>query len=109
MSVKIVEADSVADYLQKYYKQDRLKDIDSISGEGTLLRFYEIDFECFGFICTSHHDNITGEFIAWPKYEEKTQEQLDKMYRLREEFQPSKTKKEDKVKASISPNLDIFR
>ena len=68
---QIVEASSVADYLHRYYKQDRLANVDRAYGDGTLRRFYEIDFECFGFVSTSGYDNVTGRFIAWPKYDER--------------------------------------
>lgn len=60
MKVRIVEADSVADYLQKYYKKARMTD--------TLLESYEEEFKKYDYVCTSHHDNVTGEFIAWPFY-----------------------------------------
>ena len=56
---KIVEADSVADYLDRYYKKDRMTP--------TLLSTYERELERDGYVCTSHHDNVTGEFICWPK------------------------------------------
>jgi hypothetical protein len=56
--VKIVEAESIADYLDRYYKKDRLTP--------TLLQTYTENFTEHGYICTSHHDNILGEFIAWP-------------------------------------------
>lgn len=61
-----------------------LQSVDQAYGEGTMLRSYEIDFECFGYVHTSHYDNVTGEWICWPFYKEPTQEQLDKMYTLRE-------------------------
>lgn len=57
---RIVEAKNVADYLQRYYKKNRMTD--------TLLDTYTKELEEFGYVCTSHHDNITGEFIAWPHY-----------------------------------------
>lgn len=58
--MKIVNAENVNDYLQKYYKSERLnKDI---------IESYNNDFKENGFVCTSRFDNITGEFIAWPFY-----------------------------------------
>ena len=58
--VKIVEAESIADYLNRYYKKDRMTP--------TLQASYEAEFRNRGYICTSHHDNILGEFIAWPHH-----------------------------------------
>lgn len=58
--MKIVEAKSVKDYLERYYKKARMTD--------TLLESYEEEYAEYGYVCTSHHDNIIGEFIAWPKY-----------------------------------------
>ena len=83
MPPTIVEASSVEDYLNRYYKKDRLQSVDQAYGEGTMLRSYEIDFECFGYVHTSHYDNVTGEWICWPFYREPTQEQLDKMLQLK--------------------------
>ena len=60
--VKIVEASSVSDYLDRYYKKSRMTD--------TLLATYEQEFKEDGYVCTSHFDNITGEFIAWPFWPE---------------------------------------
>ena len=65
--MRIVEAESVKDYLEKYYKRDRY------TGRGEeyaniLLKSYEAEFKQLGFVCTSHHDNVTGEMIAWPFY-----------------------------------------
>ena len=58
--VKIVKAKSVKDYLNKYYKKSRMTD--------TLEQLYLDEFKNNGFVCTSRHDNNTGEFIAWPTY-----------------------------------------
>ena len=58
--VKIVEAKSVEDYLERYYKKSRMTP--------TMVKSYQEEFGQFGYICTSHHDNVTGEFIAWPFY-----------------------------------------
>ena len=57
-TVRIVKADSVADYLDRYYKPSRRTD--------TLLATYEEEFRRNGYICTSSYDNIIGEFIVWP-------------------------------------------
>lgn len=54
----IVEADSVADYLDRYYKPERRTP--------TLLNTYLREYEERGYVSTSHHDNITGRFIFWP-------------------------------------------
>jgi hypothetical protein len=58
--MKIVEATSVKDYLDRYYKKSKMT--------LTLLQSYQEEFERNGYICTSHHDNVMGEFIAWPDY-----------------------------------------
>lgn len=58
--MRIVEAISVEDYLNRYYKPARRTP--------TLLASYEAEYGELGYICTSHHDNILGEFIAWPFY-----------------------------------------
>jgi len=58
--VKIVKAKSVKDYLNKYYKKDRMT--------STLLSQYESEYKKYSFVCTSRHDNNLGEFIAWPHY-----------------------------------------
>lgn len=57
-TIRIVKAASVADYLDRYYKRDRRTP--------TLLQTYTQEFEQDGYICTSPHDNIVGELIAWP-------------------------------------------
>lgn len=58
--VRIVEADSVADYLARYYKQSRMTP--------TLLDTYTKEYQADGYVCTGRHDNVMGEFIAWPFY-----------------------------------------
>lgn len=66
----IVRAKSVEEYLDKYYKQNRYK------GRGeeyakVLLNSYKSEYKERGYVCTSHHDNVTGKLIAWPKYPNK--------------------------------------
>lgn len=56
--MRAVEANSIEDYLNRYYKRDRMTD--------TLVATYTREFEQDGYICTSHYDNITGEMIFWP-------------------------------------------
>ena len=56
----IVKAESVKDYLTKYYKKSRMTP--------TLLDSYQKEYAERGFVCTSHHDNVIGELIAWPFY-----------------------------------------
>ncbi len=87
MSIHIVEAKSVADYLARYYKQDRLKDLDKAYGDNTLLSLYEIEYRHLGFICTSPHSSVTGQFIAWPTYKISTQEEIDNWMNARQEFE----------------------
>lgn len=52
-----VEADSLEDYLSRYYKSDRVTD--------TLLATYQEELDHDGYVHTSHHDNITGRHISW--------------------------------------------
>ena len=54
---RAVKADSVKDYLDKYYRKDRMTP--------TMLESYEEELATKGYVMTSHHDNITGEIIAW--------------------------------------------
>jgi len=58
--MKIVEAESVEDYLERYYKQNRMTP--------TLLGVYQEEFDRSGYVCTSRFDNVTGVMIAWPYY-----------------------------------------
>lgn len=55
-----VKADSVKDFLEKYYKKDRYK-----GHEEELLKSYTEEFKKEGFCFISHHDSITGECVAW--------------------------------------------
>jgi len=66
-TIKVVEASSVEDYLERYYKHDRYKGRGE-EYEAILLKSYTEEFSDRGYVCTSHHDNVTGEFIAWPHH-----------------------------------------
>jgi hypothetical protein len=61
-----VQADSLQNYLKRYYKPRRIHDFDS------LLRSYQAELDKFGFVHTSHHDNVTGRHIAWFLPDEQT-------------------------------------
>lgn len=52
-----VKADSIEDYLDLYYRKERVGD--------SLIRAYKKEFEKFGYVLTSKHDNITGAMISW--------------------------------------------
>lgn len=65
--MKVVKAKSVEDYLDKYYKKSRYKERGK-EYEKVLLKSYKEEFARRGFVCTSHHENVTGEMIAWPYY-----------------------------------------
>ena len=59
-----VSAQSVGDFLDRYYKPDRY------TGRGEeyashLLASYESDFTSRGFVIISHHDSVTGEVVAY--------------------------------------------
>jgi hypothetical protein len=53
----VVEANSVEDYLNRYYKKNLRTP--------TLVNSYKKELEEFGYIATSHHDNVMGETICW--------------------------------------------
>lgn len=79
LHVRVVEAESIADYLSRYYKPDRIT--------ATLQRAYEIELEVYGFVVTSHYDNVTGGWIAWPRFEEWSEgvnEKVEREIELRE-------------------------
>lgn len=52
-----VEADSVADFLVRYYRRERYTD--------TLLASYEEEFNELGICWISHHDNVTGDVVSF--------------------------------------------
>lgn len=59
-----VQATSVADFLERYYKPDRYH------GRGeeyavVLLASHEADFACDGFDIISHYDSTTGQYVAY--------------------------------------------
>ena len=59
-----VDAKSVSDFLDKYYKRERYR------GRGTeyaktLLTSYELEFDKRGLCFISQHDSNTGELVAF--------------------------------------------
>ena len=59
-----VDAESVTDFLARYYRRERY------AGRGAdyaacLLRSYEGDFEELGICWISHHDNVTGDVVSF--------------------------------------------
>jgi hypothetical protein len=59
-----VQANSVADFLQRFYKADRYH------GRGkeyaaVLLTSHEADFAAEGFDIISHHDSVTGNVVSF--------------------------------------------
>jgi D-tyrosyl-tRNA(Tyr) deacylase len=59
-----VEADSVEDFLKKYYKASRYTE----QGEqyaASLLESYKADFESDGFVFVSRHDSRSGEVVSF--------------------------------------------
>lgn len=62
LPIRVVEANSVEDYLHRYYRPDRLTP--------ETLAVYKQDFERNGYVETSHHDNVMGCFIGWPRLSE---------------------------------------
>lgn len=57
-NTRVVKANSVEDYLSRYYKRERVT--------STLLETYTRQYQERGWISTSHHDNTTGAVIYWP-------------------------------------------
>lgn len=109
-NVQIVEAESVSDYLKRYYKPDRL----ASTGFEVLCRAYEIQLEVYGFVVTSHYDNVTGGLIAWPHFEEwseRMQEQVDRERELREKdplINPSAFGKSAEPRSKPALNTSAF-
>lgn len=103
--VTVVEAESVADYLTRYYKPDRI----DAAGFEVLKRSYEIELEVYGFVVTSHYDSVTGGLIAWPKFEEwspEMQAQVVREVELREKdpiINP-----QVRVQVQTAPAIDPF-
>lgn len=59
-----VTAESVEDFLERYYKPDRYH------GRGeeyaaVLLASHQADFEQHGYDIISHHDSVTGQVVAF--------------------------------------------
>lgn len=108
--VQVVEAESVADYLTSYYKPDRL----ASTGFDVLLRSYEIELQVYGFVVTSHYDNVTGGLIAWPRFEEwsqEMQEQVDREVELRKKdpiINPQAAVMKPKPSRYREPEVDPF-
>jgi len=64
-----VQAESVEDFLNKYYKHDRFR------GRGeeytdVLIKSYQEEFDRRGFTFISQHDSNTGRMVAFCKPEE---------------------------------------
>ena len=59
-----VEAESVADFLEKYYKKARYHG-HGVEYAAGLLASHEKDFELYGYDIISHHDSVTGEVVAY--------------------------------------------
>ncbi|MCK4328772.1 hypothetical protein KAX02_02910 [candidate division WOR-3 bacterium] len=65
--MQIVKAKSVEDYLNRYYKRDRYTGRGKEYAQSVLVSYQE-EYARRGYVVTSHHDNTTGELIAWPFY-----------------------------------------
>ena len=59
-----VPADSVEDFLERYYKHERYKGRGEEVRKNKLLS-YKKQFIERGFCSCSHHDNVTGRFITF--------------------------------------------
>jgi hypothetical protein len=52
-----VQADSVADFLNRYYRPDRMTP--------TLIEVYQKEVDRNGYTFISHHDSITGRIVSF--------------------------------------------
>lgn len=59
-----VQADSVADFLERYYKPDRYHGRGEESA-ARLLANYENDVVEMGCTWISHHDSVTGKIVSY--------------------------------------------
>lgn len=59
---KQVHAESVGDYLNRYYKPDRYRGRGE-KYEKELLKSYKEELKEKGYVITSHYDNVLGVFI----------------------------------------------
>lgn len=57
-------ADSVADFLERYYKRDRYHGRGEESA-ARLLAIYQNDVVEMGCTWISHHDSVTGEIVSY--------------------------------------------
>jgi hypothetical protein len=60
----VTDVKTVEEYLNRYYKPDRYKGRGE-EYEKILLESYKKEFKEKGYVCTSHHDNVTGKFICF--------------------------------------------
>jgi len=61
---KAVAADSIEDFLDRYYKPQRFRE----RGEeyaAVLIASHQADFDRHGYDIISHHDSVTGRVVAW--------------------------------------------
>ena len=61
---KRVEAEDVADFLERFYRRDRYHGRGAEYAQG-LLASHEDHFERFGYDIISRHDSKTGEVVAY--------------------------------------------
>ena len=59
-----VKADSVSDFLERYYKPDRYHGRGESYAQ-SLLESYEQEFAKHGFCFISYHDSVTGRIVAF--------------------------------------------
>ena len=61
---KAVEADSVEDFLNRYYKPQRFRERGEEYAQ-ILIASHQRDFDRDGYDIISHHDSVTGRVVAW--------------------------------------------
>jgi len=61
---QVNDVKTVAEFLARYYKKDRYTGRGEEYAAG-LLASYQDDFNTLGVCWASHHDNVTGEIVAF--------------------------------------------
>lgn len=57
---EVKDVNSAQEFIEKYYKHDRLRDIKHL-----LISSRIADLQTKGFTIISHHDNVTGKTVSY--------------------------------------------
>ena len=71
-----VEAESVSDFLEKYYKRDRYHGR-GVDYAAVVLAHHEKDFAELGYTIISRHESVTGNVVAYFDKNRPTQRAAD--------------------------------